>query len=177
MDLALQIEELFKNDRKKFLGFIRKRVKSQEEAEDILQEGFIKIWDKADSYTPGKGRAMTWMSTVIRNKGLDKLRSLKTRPSETEAEYEGLEFASADLKPDDLEDIKQKSAELCQNLEHALCSANHPTKVVETLTKSFGDRIPKRPDWVITLPIAAAVRSTPAQPQEAVKIPKSMTSA
>lgn len=81
------------------------------------------------------------------------------------------------MSPDDLEDIKQKSAELCQNLEHALCSANHPTKVVETLTKSFGDRIPKRPDWVITLPIAGAVRSTPAQPQEAVKIPKSMTSA
>lgn len=76
-------------------------------AEDVLQEGFIKIWDKADSYVPGKGKAMTWMSTVIRNKGLDKLRSLKTKAAETEIQYEGLEFASADLEPDRLENLSQ----------------------------------------------------------------------
>jgi len=61
----------------------------------------------ADSFTPGKGRAMTWMSTVIRNKGLDKLRSLKTKAAETEIQYEGLEFASIDLEPDKLENLSQ----------------------------------------------------------------------
>ena len=43
MDLALQIENLFKTDRKKFLGFIRQRVRSQEEAEDILQDVFTNV--------------------------------------------------------------------------------------------------------------------------------------
>ena len=36
MDLALQIEQLFRTDRKKYLGFIRQRIRNQEEAEDIL---------------------------------------------------------------------------------------------------------------------------------------------
>ena len=43
MDLALQIEHLFRTDRKKFLGFIRQRVRSQEEAEDILQDVFANV--------------------------------------------------------------------------------------------------------------------------------------
>ena len=43
MELASQIEHLFKTDRKKFLGFIRQRVRSQEEAEDILQDVFTNV--------------------------------------------------------------------------------------------------------------------------------------
>ena len=43
IDLANQIENLFKKDRKKFLGFIRQRVRSQEEAEDILQDVFTNV--------------------------------------------------------------------------------------------------------------------------------------
>jgi len=49
--------------------------------------------------------------------------------------------------------------------------------LVESLRAIFGDRVPMKPEWVITLQIAAAVRSTPAETQETPKVPKSMTAA
>lgn len=103
----LAFKQLYEKASPKLMSLCMRLMKTEALAEDVLQEGFIKIWDKAETYTAGKGKAMTWMSTVIRNKGLDKLRSLKTKPTETDIGYEGLEFASTDLRPDDLEGMSQ----------------------------------------------------------------------
>lgn len=100
-------KQLYEAASPKLLSLCLLLLKDQQIAEDVLQEGFIKIWDKAESYSSGKGKAMTWMATVVRNKALDKLRSLKNKPQETEVEYEGLEFASTDLEPDSMEHLSQ----------------------------------------------------------------------
>lgn len=91
----------------KLMSLCLRLMKTEALAEEVLQEGFIKVWENAATYSPGKGRVMTWMSTVIRNKGLDKLRSLKSRPVETEIEYEGLAFASDETSPDSLQHLSQ----------------------------------------------------------------------
>lgn len=103
----LAFKKLYEMTSPKLMGLCLRLMQTESLAEDVLQEGFIKIWDKADTYTPGKSKAMTWMSTVVRNKGLDKLRSLKTKAAETEIQYEGLEFAATDLEPDSLENLSQ----------------------------------------------------------------------
>ncbi len=103
----LAFKKLYEETSPKLMSLCLRLMRTEALAEDVLQEGFIKVWQKADSFTPGKGKALTWMSTVIRNKGLDKLRNLKTKAAETEIQYEGLEFASADLQPDNLEDLSQ----------------------------------------------------------------------
>lgn len=70
-------------------------------AEDVLQEAFIKIWNKADKFDAEKGTAMTWLSRIVRNQALDKLRSFKSRPVLVEhSEYEGEEYISKDLTPE-----------------------------------------------------------------------------
>ncbi len=75
-------------------------LRQRELAEDILQESFLKIWNSAKLFTPTKGTAITWMITVTRNKALDKLRALKSRPQEIESEYEGIDFAVVTQEPD-----------------------------------------------------------------------------
>ena len=50
-------------------------VKEREEAEDILQDVFVKIWKNLDSFTESKGRFYTWMLNIARNTTIDKLRS------------------------------------------------------------------------------------------------------
>lgn len=50
-------------------------IKDTEEAEDILQEVFIKIWKNIDSYNESKGRFYTWIVNIARNTSIDKLRS------------------------------------------------------------------------------------------------------
>ena len=82
-------------------------------AEDVLQEGFVKIWNNAGAFAAGRGSAMTWMTTIVRNQALDKLRMAKSRPVlADEGEYETLEFASADLSPDSLKEISDDTQQL-----------------------------------------------------------------
>ena len=56
-------------------GIIFNLIKDKEEAEDVLQEVFVKIWKNIDTYNTSKGRLYTWMLNIARNSSIDKLRS------------------------------------------------------------------------------------------------------
>lgn len=77
MDLAVQIENLFKTDRKKFLGFIRQRVKSQEEAEDILQDVFTNVLAASRNVQKPIENIASWVFTAVRNRIIDSYRKKK----------------------------------------------------------------------------------------------------
>lgn len=47
----------------------------REQAEDVLQEAFVSIWNRAGSYSPQTSQPMTWMTAIVRNRCLDHLRS------------------------------------------------------------------------------------------------------
>jgi RNA polymerase sigma-70 factor (ECF subfamily) len=57
------------------LGVVFKIVDDREWAEDIIQESFVKIWEKNSSYDSSKGRLFTWMLNIARNTAIDALRS------------------------------------------------------------------------------------------------------
>jgi RNA polymerase sigma-70 factor (ECF subfamily) len=50
-------------------------VSDMEAANDVLQEVFINIWKKIESYDPAKGRLFTWMLNIARNASIDAVRS------------------------------------------------------------------------------------------------------
>jgi RNA polymerase sigma factor (sigma-70 family) len=56
-------------------GVISRIIKQEELADELLQDTFLKIWDKIDSYNANKGRLFTWMLNVARNLAIDKTRS------------------------------------------------------------------------------------------------------
>lgn len=58
------------------VGVVRRR----EWAEEVLQDAFVKIWTHADRYRPEQSHSMTWMSTIVRNRALDKLREVGRNP-------------------------------------------------------------------------------------------------
>jgi RNA polymerase sigma-70 factor (ECF subfamily) len=49
-------------------------MKSRDLAEDVLQEAFVKIWERSWQYDPAKGEAVAWLATVTRHTALDRLR-------------------------------------------------------------------------------------------------------
>ena len=57
-------------------GVAYKVVKDEDLAQDILQESFVKIWKKADSYDATKAKLFTWLFRIARNTAIDKLRSI-----------------------------------------------------------------------------------------------------
>ncbi|WP_299761684.1 sigma-70 family RNA polymerase sigma factor [uncultured Pontibacter sp.] len=60
-------------------GVILQIVKTEEIAEDVLQEAFLKIWKSFDRYDEEKGRLFTWMINISRNLAIDKIRSKEYR--------------------------------------------------------------------------------------------------
>lgn len=56
-------------------GVIKQVVGDLEVSNDVLQETFVNIWRKIDSYQENKGRLFTWMLHIARNAAIDKLRS------------------------------------------------------------------------------------------------------
>ena len=56
-------------------GVILRILKEEETSEDILQETFLRIWQKFNLYDSSKGRLFTWMCNLARNLALDKLKS------------------------------------------------------------------------------------------------------
>ncbi len=61
-------------------------VRSEAVAEEALQDAFLKIWQRADTYDPRKGKLFTWMARLCRNLAIDKVRSAQyKRGQQTES--------------------------------------------------------------------------------------------
>lgn len=68
-------------------GVLLKIVQEEEQAEDLLQEAFIKIWNNLDAYDATKGRLFTWLLNITRNTAIDSIRASKAahRPNPNKA--------------------------------------------------------------------------------------------
>ncbi|MEM8748950.1 MAG: sigma-70 family RNA polymerase sigma factor [Pseudomonadota bacterium] len=72
---------LYERSSAKLFGVILRIIRNRQKAEDILQDVFLKVWQKAGSYDPSVGKPITWMATIARNRAIDVIRS--TRPEQT----------------------------------------------------------------------------------------------
>ena len=70
---------LYDNYAGALFGVIHSIITERENANDILQDVFLNIWKKIDSYDSAKGRLFTWMLNIARNAAIDKLRSRSFR--------------------------------------------------------------------------------------------------
>lgn len=111
-------KELYRQSSPKLYALCMRLLQDESLAEDVLQEGFVKIWNNAPKYAHAKGSAMTWMAAIVRNQALDKLRMAKSRPVYAdEPESETLEFASMDLSPSSLVELSDDAQRLSHCLE------------------------------------------------------------
>jgi RNA polymerase sigma factor (sigma-70 family) len=91
MDMDLVMQEIVKQntflkEKDKLLGFIRSRVSSIEEAEDILQDVFVQFVAGFESIE-SLDRVVSWLYRVARNKIIDRYRRDAVRPPR--ADFEG----------------------------------------------------------------------------------------
>ena len=60
-------------------GLASRILNNPEEAEDVTQEVFLKIWNKANLYEPSRGSLSNFLVTMARSRSIDKLRSRVSR--------------------------------------------------------------------------------------------------
>ncbi len=72
-------EELFKLFYGKMLGVCMRYARDRDTAEEMLQEGFIKIFDKLEAFDY-KGSFEGWMRRIVSNTAIDNIRKAKKNP-------------------------------------------------------------------------------------------------
>ncbi len=61
----------------KVINYIKQNSGDTEQAQDVVQDSFVKIWRKIDSYDETKGSFFTWMLNITRNTCIDFIRKTK----------------------------------------------------------------------------------------------------
>jgi RNA polymerase sigma-70 factor, ECF subfamily len=81
------------------------------DAEDVMQEVLVQLWNKAHLYEPRKGKPLTWITTMARNRAIDRIRS-KQRRSRLNDDFE------SENKTDQFE-FEDSSADICEVKERS----------------------------------------------------------
>jgi RNA polymerase sigma-70 factor (ECF subfamily) len=68
-----------------------KMLANEAEAQDLLQEVFLSLWQKAPQFRADRGSAFAWMVTQLRNRAIDRIRSRRRRGELLEANAPELE--------------------------------------------------------------------------------------
>ena len=96
---------LYENYSGALYTIINQIVPDKDTANDVMQEVFVNIWRKIETYDSSKGRLFTWMLNIARNAAIDKVRSkgyrdnLKNQPIE-EGENGGMAMSANPLVND-----------------------------------------------------------------------------
>jgi RNA polymerase sigma-70 factor (ECF subfamily) len=63
-------------------------VPTSEEAEDIMQEIFLQVWNKSNSFLQNRGTVYSWLVALARNKAIDRVRSRRYKQQSKETRME-----------------------------------------------------------------------------------------
>ena len=73
------LAQLYDRYRVILFGLLMRILNNREEAEDVLQETFLQVWRRAADFDENRGRPFTWLVTLARSRGIDRLRALAAR--------------------------------------------------------------------------------------------------
>lgn len=128
-----------------------KFLKEDADAQDVVQDVFIQIWDKAKLYDPAKGKPLTWALTLTRNRSIDRIRAIQRRtrlrddfeketvPDESAGVREALSGVDASEKNQILRDaVSQLSPQQRKVIELAFFRGLTQSEIAEKLGEPLG---------------------------------------
>lgn len=75
------LREVYQRTSAKLFGVCLRILNDRQEAEDVLQEVYLTVWRKSDSFDASKASPITWLVSIARNRSIDRLRSAGSRKS------------------------------------------------------------------------------------------------
>jgi len=102
------ISLLYENYSDTLFGVIKKVIKDDDVAQDVLQETFVKIWRYSKIYDASKAKLFTWLYRIAYNTAIDKVRSLKSKNGkEVQIETSSVYKITSNQLNEDVLDIKK----------------------------------------------------------------------
>lgn len=109
------LRQLYEASSAKLFGVCLRILSDRDESEDVLQEVYLTIWRRADRFEAGRASVMTWVSTIARNRAIDRLRA--RGPMAYAEPVEALEIDDGSVGADDLVMAGQDARALSDCLE------------------------------------------------------------
>jgi RNA polymerase sigma-70 factor, ECF subfamily len=94
----------------------RQFLSSQAEAEDAVQEVFIRLWQTADRYDPRRAKLVTWVMLIARRHLIDRIRRSAVRPTESAMETTDMSATASHEAPDRRPQEEERAVRLRQRI-------------------------------------------------------------
>ena len=72
-------EELYDRHSGTLYALLLRILGNADDAQEVLQEAFVKAWTSASQFDPARGSEIAWLISIARSRGIDRLRSRNTR--------------------------------------------------------------------------------------------------
>lgn len=115
------LERLHRRYRAVLKSIIMQVLHDETEADDVLQEVLLQVWNRAESYSARKGKLISWLCTLARRRAIDRLRQHSAYQRATDRyeiscnhpdkEFDQTHVVERDACRDDLREL------LCQHLQ------------------------------------------------------------
>ena len=93
------LADLYDRHSQMAFSVIMRILRSSADAEDVLQETFVRVWSRAETYDARLGSPVAWLTRIARNRALDRLRARRVRKDiSVEPGAAGLDAESARLR-------------------------------------------------------------------------------
>lgn len=100
---------LYQRTSAKLFGVVLRILKNRAEAEEAIQEVYIKIWQRADRFVAGQYSPISWLMAIARNHALDMLRA--RRPTGDDLDV-ALDIPDAAPSPEKMTEASQDGARI-----------------------------------------------------------------
>ena len=120
---------LYSRTRGAVYALVLSYLKQAEDAQDVTQDAFVRVWDSAPQYRP-QGKPMAWILTLARNLALMRLREREKSQTMEEAAWQAIPAQAPSVTPEDRRLLQDALAQLSDRerqvvLLHAAAGLKH----------------------------------------------------
>jgi len=144
---------LYKLTQAKLFGVIVRILVRRDIAGEVLQEVYVRIWEKAGDFQKAKGSPIAWMATIARNRALDEVR--RVQPAALDDMPEGFEPAAEAVDPlgsrdrsEQLTALMKCLGQLDEEKRQIVLLAYYRGASREALSRRFSRPVPTIKTWL-----------------------------
>ena len=139
---TVDLDRIYTEYNGKVMGYIRARIRSSAEAEDLHSEVFEKVLKKIGEFDPSKASLNTWIFTITRNTVIDHFRRAKPSEELDENLSDNVELDEDLLNSETLSELAAALRELPQQMMDIIVLRYYDgkplTEIAEMMNLSYG---------------------------------------